>query len=112
MTDANPYDKDALVLRDVADADDARCPDTLDGCLVVSYSVTYTPNATWTELRDVSTRLPTECLVLFDDGSVPVSDLSDDEKAWVRAESAAHSNEVDFAGAEGDETRDAAGGAA
>ena len=108
MPTTNPYDKDALVLRDVADADDPRCPDTLNGCLVVSYSVTYTPNATCTEIRDVSTRLPLECLVVFESGAVPVDALTADEKAWVRAESAAHSNEIDFAGAEGDEMREAA----
>lgn len=92
------YDRHDLELRDVADSDDPRCPDTLDGCLVVSYVTKHTANATYTEIRDVSTRLPVECLVVFDDGAVDVTDLSREERAWLAAESDAHSNQIDFEG--------------
>lgn len=94
------YDDHSLRLRDVADADDPRCPDDMDGCLVVSYDVTHKPNSTFTEVRTVSTRLPTECLVLFEGGVVDVADLTATERAWLQAASAEHSNEIDFAGTE------------
>lgn len=95
------YETHDIVLRDIATPDDGRCPDDLTrGCLVVTYRVTNEANKTYTEARAVSSRLPVECLVLFDDGRVPVADLSADERAWLQAESGAHSNEIDFAGTE------------
>jgi hypothetical protein len=92
------YDDHSIRLRDVADSDDGRCPDEMDGCLVVSYDVTHRPNGTYTEIRTVSTRLPMECLVLFTDGRIDVSDLSVTERAWLQAASREHSNEIDFEG--------------
>lgn len=44
--------------------------------------------------RHVSARLPLGALTLFEDGTVDVADLSDGERAWIRAESGARSNEV------------------
>jgi len=67
--------------------------------LVVSYR-TINDGATYTEGRHVSSRLPVECLVLFDDGRLPVDELTAEERAWIQSESAARSNEIDFAGTE------------
>lgn len=95
---ADAYDRHDIELRAIADADDPRCPDGLDGCLVVSYNASHRPNTTYSEGRYVSTRLPRDCLVLFDDGTIDVAELSDTARAWLRAESAAWSNEIDFQG--------------
>jgi hypothetical protein len=92
------YDRHDIELRDIADADDPRCPDEMHGCLVVSYNTSHTLNATYSEGRHVSTRLPLACLAVFDDGVVDVTDLSAFQRAWLRAESAAYSNEIDFSG--------------
>lgn len=94
------YDDHSIRLRDVADADDPKCPDDMDGCVVASYDVTHRPNSTYTEVRTVSTRLPMECLVLFKNGRIEVADLSATERAWLQAASREHSNEIDFAGTE------------
>jgi len=99
MTDAT-YRDHSIRLRDVADADDPRCPDEMNGCLVVSYGAINDKNATFTEGRSVSSRLPTEFLALFDKGKLNVSQLTAAEREWVRSESAAHSNEIDFCGTE------------
>jgi hypothetical protein len=99
------YRRHDIELRDVASPTDDRCPDDMDrGCLVVSYNAIRDANATYTEGRHVSARLPVECLVLFEDGTVEVGDLSADERAWVQRASAEYSNEIDFAGTDrGDE---------
>lgn len=99
-TQHNDYDRHDIILRDVADATDPRCPDTLDGCIVVSYRTTHRPNSTFTESRAVSTRLPREMLALFDGGVLPVDELDSDERAWLRVESDRHSNAIDFNGTE------------
>jgi hypothetical protein len=102
--DASGYDRHDIELRDVADADDARCPDDMDGCLVVSYNAIRRANATYTEGRHVSARLPTECLVLFEGGVIDVAALDATERAWLQAASRERSNEIDFSGTEaGDE---------
>jgi len=100
MPATDDYDRHDIILRDVTDADDPRCPDTLNGCLVVSYLTIHRPNSTFTEVREVSTRLPRELLALFDGGVLPVDGLDADERAWLRAESDRHSNTIDFEGTE------------
>lgn len=92
------YRRHDIELRDVADADDPRCPDDMAGCLVVTYNAIRDTNATYTEGRHVSARLPTEYLFLFDGGTIDVSDLSDTERSMLRRSSAAWSNEIDFGG--------------
>lgn len=99
MTD--PTTRHDIELRDIAPPTDDRCPDDLTrGCLVVTYNAVHEPNATYTEGRHVSTRLPVECLVLFEDGTIEVSDLSADERDWLQTESARYSNTIDFAATE------------
>jgi len=93
MTDLRRHD---IELRDVVSSDHPQCPDTLDGCLVVSYHAVNDMNATYTEARTVSARLPVECLCLFDDGTLDPAALSADERDWLRYESGRHSNEIDF----------------
>jgi len=102
MTDYRRHD---IELRDIAPPTDDRCPDDMTrGCLVVSYNAIHDANATYTEGRHVSTRLPVECLALFEDGTIDVGDLTADEREWLQAASSEHSNEIDFAGTEtGDE---------
>jgi hypothetical protein len=92
------YHRHDIELRDIATPDDARCPDDMTrGCLVVSYNVARDPNSTYTEGRHVSARLPVECLVLFEDGTLSVGELSADEREWVTA---ASDGRIDFAGTE------------
>lgn len=83
----NELDRHDLELRDVR-----------DGRLVVSYNAVNRENETFTIGRHVSSRLPLECLVLFDGGSIDVSDLTDEERRWVASESASMSNPIDFEG--------------
>jgi hypothetical protein len=91
--------------RDTADPDhltttrhDLELRDVRDGQLVVSYNHVR-EGPTYTEGRHVSTRLPMECIVLFGrDGTVPVAFLTDEQRRWVRFESAQRSNTVDFDG--------------
>lgn len=90
--------ENCIRLRDVADADDARCPDEIAGCLIVSYDSTLNLNASYTEGRAVSARLPTWCLVFFEDGCIDVSDLDVSTRAVIRKASAVYGNEIDFAG--------------
>ena len=85
-----------LRLRNIVDADSKYCPDDMDGCLVVSYDSVYDANATYTEGRHVSARLPTWCIVFFEDGIVDVSELSDSTKAVIRESSRVYGNEIDF----------------
>jgi hypothetical protein len=93
------YTRHGIRLRDIARPDDDRCPDGMDrDCLVVSYDATHKPDDSYTEARAVSTRLPVECLVLFDDGWIDVAELSADERAWLESASAEHSNRIDFEG--------------
>lgn len=95
------YRRHDIILRDVASPDDKHCPDGMErGCLVVTYCAINDENPTFTESRHVSARLPVECLVLFDGGTLDVGELSADERAWVQAASAERSNEIDFAGTE------------
>jgi hypothetical protein len=79
---------------------DIELRDVRDGHLLVSYNVINDANATYTESRHISTKLPVECLVLFEDGTIDVSDLTADERAWLQAESDLLSNKIDFAGTE------------
>lgn len=74
-----------------------RLRDVRDGRLVVSY-LSKAENRTAQMMRDVSVHLPVECLALFDGGTVAVSDLTSEERAWVRSESARWGNEIDFEG--------------
>jgi hypothetical protein len=97
---ATAYTDHDIELRDVADADDPRCPDGMAGCLVVTYRAVHEPNSTYTEVRSVSSRLPRECLVLFEGGTIDVDALGADERAWLEAASAEHSNCIDFEGTE------------
>jgi len=93
------YHRHDLELRDVADRGDARCPDDMAGCLVVSYNA-VSRNRTYSESRHVSSRLPMACLTLFDGGTVDVTDLSPADREWIQSESALYSNEIDFSGTE------------
>jgi hypothetical protein len=95
------YDRHDIELRDVAPPTDDRCPDDMDrGCLVVSYNAVHRPNASYTEGRHVSARLPVECLALFEDGTIDVADLDASEREWVRDASARYGNTIDFDGTE------------
>ena len=68
---------DALTLRDVTD----------DGQLVVSYDrIEDTTNGDSFGTHK-SLRLPVECMVALDGGHTPLADLSDEERAWIEAES-------------------------
>jgi len=92
------YRRHDIELRDIATPDDARCPDDMTrGCLVVSYNAIRDANATYTEGRHVSARLPVECLALFEGGTLSVADLTPDERAWVEA---ASDGQIDFSGTE------------
>lgn len=71
--------------------------DVRDGQLVVTYAA-EAENPTARMRRYVSARLPFECLTLFDGGTVDVADLTAEERAWVRSESAYYGNEIDFDG--------------
>jgi hypothetical protein len=95
----DPDHRHDIELRDVADADDPRNPTDVP-VLVASYNAVTKPNASYTAGRHVSTRLPVECLELFDGGTIDVTDLTAEERAWLQAESRALSNEIDFAGVE------------
>jgi len=81
----------------VAGIDDGRNPKHSNPCLVVSYNH-VAEGRNYSTARHVSTRLPIECLALFDGGTIDVADLTDEERQWLTAESAALSNEIDFAG--------------
>jgi len=95
------YTRHEIRLRDVATANDGRCPDGLDECLVVSYNADFQRNKSYTEARSVSSRLPIEFMDLFGDGdTVAVSDLSADERERIEFASAEHSNRIDFEGTE------------
>lgn len=83
------YKTHAIALRDVR-----------DGELVVTYHTINDVNHSYTEGRHVSSRLPFECVTLFDGGAVDVAELTDEERQWVRSESAARSNTIDFEGTE------------
>jgi hypothetical protein len=77
---------------------DLELRDVRDGQLVVTYNCVR-EGSTFTEGRHVSTRLPFECITLFGtDGTVPVAFLTDEQRRWVRYESAQRSNVVDFNG--------------
>jgi len=76
---------------------DIRLRDIRDGELVVSYTHVAEGNS-YTASRNVSTRLPVECLALFTDGVIDVCDLTDEERQWLTAESSARSNAIDFDG--------------
>lgn len=71
--------------------------DIRGGELVVSYRH-IAEGRTYTAHRDTSSRLPLECLTLFDDGVVNVCDLTEEERQWLQAESTARSNAIDFEG--------------
>ena len=92
MTD---YDRHDIRLRDVVQHGEPKCPDDMGAALVASYSATYKPNSTFTEVRDVSVRLPFEMIILFDDGVIDIDELSATERAWLRAES---DGRIDFKG--------------
>jgi hypothetical protein len=95
------YDRHDIELRDVAAAGERYNPSDDRPCLVVSYNCIDRANATYTAGRHVSARLPVSCLVLFEDGTVDVSELAPTEREWVRYESARFGgNEIDFAGVE------------
>lgn len=76
---------------------DIRLRDIRNNELVVSYRQ-IKEGRSYTAGRHVSTRLPVECIVLFDDGTVDVCDLTDEERQWLTAESSARSNPIDFEG--------------
>lgn len=92
MEASDTYEDHRIILRDISDGETPH--------LVAEYVAINQTNRSYTEGRHVSTRLPVECLVLFDGGSVDVADLSAEERAWLRAESGARSNEIDFEGTE------------
>jgi len=79
---------------------DIRLRDIRNGELVVSYNAINDANSSYTEARHVSARLPFECVALFNDGRIDVGDLTDEERQWLHAESAARSNAIDFQGTE------------
>jgi len=81
------YDRHDINLRDIR-----------DGELVVSYNAIDRSYSSATFGRHVSSRLPLACLTLFDDGTLAVDELTDEERAWITSESAARSNEIDFDG--------------
>ena len=92
-------DRHDIELRDIAAPYDDRCPDDCHrGALVVSYNTVRDHNATYTEARYVSARLPVECLALFEGGTIDVADLTDEERDWLQSASADLGNEIDFAG--------------
>jgi len=76
---------------------DIHLRDIQDGELVVSYTH-MAENSSYQGGLHVSSRLPIECLALFDGGTVDVSDLSGKEREWVTFESGERSNEIDFEG--------------
>jgi len=79
---------------------DIELRDVREDHILVSYNAILDCNATYTEGRHVHSKLPRECLVLFEDGTLDVSELSDDEREWLQFESEQMSNEIDFAGTE------------
>jgi len=79
---------------------DIELRDVREDHILVSYNAILDCNATYTEGRHVSSKLPRECLVLFEDGTLDVSELSEDEREWLQFESEQMSNEIDFAGTE------------
>lgn len=87
VEDSGQTDRHDIALRDVR-----------DGELVVSYNHIVRKNSSYTAGRHVSSRLPVECLEVFDGGTVAVSELTDEERQWLTAESAARSNTIDFEG--------------
>lgn len=89
------YDRHDIRLRDVVQNGESKCPDDMDTALVATYDATYKPSSTFTEARSVSVRLPFECIVLFDDGVIEINDLTETERAWLRAES---DGSIDFEG--------------
>lgn len=74
---------------------DIQLRDVRDGRLVVSY-LHIADGRSLTAIREVSTRLPFECLTVFDGGTVDVDALTPEERAWLKAESAP--NTIDFNG--------------
>jgi len=87
---------------------DIELRDVQDNQLVVSYNAIKDSASNYTEARHVSTKLPVVCLVLFDGGTVDVSDLSTEERLWIEYESQ-QSNEIDFSGTETGESIDEQG---
>lgn len=80
------------------DRHDIYLRDVRNGQLVVSYRAIDRSGRTHVSHRDVSTRLPMECLTLFDGGSVDVAELTDEEREWLTEESGHLSNTIDFGG--------------
>jgi len=78
-------------------AHDIRLRDIRAGELVVTYTH-MAEGSSYTAGRHVSSRLPVECLTLFNEGVVEVCDLTDEERQWLTAESSARSNTIDFDG--------------
>jgi len=76
---------------------DIHLRDIQGGELVVSYTH-MVQGFSYQGVLHVSSRLPIECLALFDGGVVDVSDLSDEEREWLTFESGERSNEIDFEG--------------
>jgi len=74
-------------------AHDIRLRDIRGGELVVTYTH-MAEGHSYTAGRHVSARLPVECLTIFTEGVV----VTDEERQWLTAESAARSNTIDFDG--------------
>lgn len=99
MVEATQLRRERIDLRDVADADDPRCPDGMDGCLVVSYVADMETRNT-TVACDVSARLPLSHRRLFDGETCDPAALSPTERRWVTVVSGALGNRIDFDGVE------------
>jgi|GEM_PF-5222082 len=73
---------------------DIELRDVRDGQLIASYNHVE-HGRTFTEAYHASVRLPMECLTLFEDGTVDVAELTEEERAWLHYED----EKIDFGGA-------------